>query len=168
LKGDEERCLAAGMDGYVSKPIRSQELFRVIEKHVRAADVSVPSAPTPPIPAETLDAASVLDRMGGDADLLQELVEVFWDDCPKLMSDIRKSLDDQSAKDLRDAAHALKGSLCNFGANSACEAALKLETLGRDGNLDRAEEVFTALEEGLSRLKPALVALEKECGSGHP
>jgi HPt (histidine-containing phosphotransfer) domain-containing protein len=106
----------------------------------------------------------MLNCVDGDLELLQRLVEVFWEDCPRMLSDIREALDNQSPKALLGAAHALKGSLSYFGENSAFQSALRLETLGHEGTLEGAENAFSELEEGLSRLKPALVELGRESG----
>ena len=165
MKGDQERCAAAGMDGYVSKPIHPDELFQAIESHAGIQSVPVPSAHVNQTPAEVLDEGAMLNCVDGDLELLHKLVEVFWDDCPRMLSDIRKALDNQSSKALLSAAHALKGSLSYFGANSALQAALKLEMLGREGTLEGADNAFSELEEGLSRLKPALVELGRGSGS---
>jgi len=165
LKGDEERCLAAGMDGYISKPIRSGELFRVIENHIRTADLAVERAPAQQVPTATLDAAALLNCVDGDVELMQKLVKVFWGDCPRMLFDIRKALEAESPKALMRAAHALKGSLSYFGTNSALRAAMKLETLGHEGTMDGSARAFAELEEGLSGLKPALAAFGKEIGA---
>lgn len=112
-----------------------------------------------------LDAAALLNYVDGDVELLQKLVEVFWDDCPRMMSDIREALDGDSPKALERAAHALKGSLSYFGTNSALQAALELEKLGQEGTMEGAVELFSKLEKGLAGLKPALGALAKESGA---
>jgi two-component system, sensor histidine kinase and response regulator len=164
LKGDEERCLAVGMDGYISKPIRSEELFRVIENHARTTGLAIDGARAQPVPTETLDAASLLDSVEGDVGLLQELVEVFWGACPRMLSAIRDALESESPEALEKAAHALKGSLGYFGMNTALRATLKLETLGQEGIMDGTAELFAELQEGLSELRPALAALGKEIG----
>jgi len=162
MKGDQDRCAAAGMDGYVSKPIHPDELFHAIDIHLGIPSAQIPCAVVNQIPAEVLDWATMLNCVDGDLELLHKLVEVFWEDCPRMLSDIRKALDARSSKALLSAAHALKGSLSYFGANSALQAALRLEILGRQGTLEGTENAFSELEEGLSRLKPALVEFGRE------
>ncbi len=94
LKGDRERCLEAGMDGYVTKPLRPQELFRVLEGLAPATDEA--EATPPPRPTaldDAFDLAAALDRMDGDVELLKELAGLFLDDCPGRMAEIRQAID---------------------------------------------------------------------------
>src|ERR1035438_4131063 len=107
----------------ISKPIRSEELFRLIKNHARTADLAVEKAPTQQAPNEMLDAAALLNRMDGDVELLQEIVDVFRGDCPRMLSAIREAVEAVSPKALMRAAHGLKGSLSYFGTTSAFEAA---------------------------------------------
>ena len=164
MKGDKERCLAAGMDGYVAKPIHPDELFHAIDSQVGIPSVQVPGTPGNQYLSEVLDRDAMLNCVDGDLELLQKLVEVFWENCPRMLSDIRTAMDSQNPKAVQTAAHALKGSLSYFGANSAFNAALRLEMLGHEGKLEDAEKTFSDLEEGLSRLKPALVEIGRESG----
>ena len=162
MKGDQERCMAVGMDAYVSKPIRPDELFQVIEHQLALSGVAHLRVVGRQFSAEDFDAASVMDRVGGDFKVLQELTAIFWDDCPRMLSNIRKALEARSPADLSRAAHMLKGSVANFGSKSASDAALKLEMLWQSGTLKGGDKLFSMLEESLSRLRPALVALGKE------
>jgi len=161
MKGDEERCRAAGMDAYVSKPILPDQLFRVIEDLLNPSGEPAVSAAAHPFPAEKLDAMSVMNRVDGDLDFLKTLIETFWDECPRMMADLRNAVDHQSAAALSNAAHALKGAVANFGETSVLQAAAELEARGRRGSLEGAEELLSDLEAGLLGLKPALVALQK-------
>jgi HPt (histidine-containing phosphotransfer) domain-containing protein len=155
MKGDRERCLEAGTDGYVSKPIQPAELWQAIGR-------LVPDA-APAEPADrVLDPTQVLDRVGGDRKLLRELVEVFLADSPRLRTDIRTAIAGGDAGKLRLAAHALKGAVGTFSAPDATEAAQRLETLGQQGNLTGAEEAAAALEHELERLEPVLAGLARD------
>ena len=87
MKGDRERCLAAGMDGYVAKPIQPDELLRVLGDLVPAA-TDVPAAPA----ENALDPAGALERAAGDTVLLRELVELFLGDCPRMLAEIREAI----------------------------------------------------------------------------
>jgi signal transduction histidine kinase/HPt (histidine-containing phosphotransfer) domain-containing protein len=161
LKGDREACLAAGMDEYLAKPIRVAELLALLGKLTDAA-------PEPPVAVSPLDPGfdpeDILARIEGDRDLLAELVEQFRVDSPRLLAAIRRCLEAGDAPGLKMAAHALRGSVGNFGARAATQAALALEVMGRDGALSGApgqlaelEREIGQLEDGLRRLcaKPA-------------
>jgi PAS domain S-box-containing protein len=162
MKGDRERCLAAGMDAYISKPVQAAELWEAVRKLVPGAAVAAaPAAAAPPL---ALDRARVLARLGGDEELLKELVGLFLADCPRLLADIDDALARGDAAKLRLTAHALKGAAGHFGAAATVDVAKRLETLGRNGNLAGAPETAAALKEELERLKPALAALAQEAG----
>ena len=127
MKGDRERCLAAGMDGYVSKPLRPQELFEVLED-LPAAAVAGPAAAGSTSEPAVFDRAAALDRVDGDVELMKELAGLFLDECPQRMAEIREAIIRRDATKLQQAAHTLKGSVGNFGAAEAIEAARRLET----------------------------------------
>jgi signal transduction histidine kinase/DNA-binding response OmpR family regulator/HPt (histidine-containing phosphotransfer) domain-containing protein len=156
MKGDRERCLAAGMDGYIAKPIHPNELFDTIDGLVAAPTSSrgdnLPESPE----SSVLDEAALLDRVGGDTQLLAQLVEVFLHDYPHLVEEIRKALEAQDARALERAAHTLKGSVANFAAQKAYETALQLERIGRSEELAGAASAFENLEREMARLTPAL------------
>jgi CheY-like chemotaxis protein len=162
MKGDRERCLAAGMDGYVPKPIRHQELFETIQTLV----MDVPNIPTNAPPekplVEVLDEALLMSRVDSDPQLLRDLVDLFLEDCPRLVDEIRVALDRKEAKAVERGAHSLRGSTGNLAAKMASEAALKLERLTHAGDLVNAESALQELECQLERLKPALLAVRAE------
>jgi PAS domain S-box-containing protein len=159
MKGDRERCLQAGMDGYVSKPIRARELFDAIAAVAgTSSEPAAPRRPEPAGPAEAPDWALALERVGGDRDLLRDLVRLFLQQCPGWVGELRQGLANSDAAVLKRAAHNLKSCLGNFGARAAFERAQSLETMGREGKLAGADEVCRALEQSLERLRPALAA----------
>jgi DNA-binding response OmpR family regulator len=159
LKGDRDRCLAAGMDSYVSKPLRPQELFEVLEVLVpTAADAAAASAGLKVQPA-AFDLAAALERVDGDLELMKELAELFLSECPQRMVEIRQAITMRDASKLQQGAHTLKGSVGNFGAREAFEAAQRLEVDGREQHWGQAEQDWAALEEAIRRLKPAFVGL---------
>jgi CheY-like chemotaxis protein len=155
MKGDRERCLAAGMDGYVAKPIQPAELWQAI-------DALIPPAAgrdEAPAPVPVVDRAAVLARAGGDVELLRELVELYRSDYPRLLGEIRQAVRAQDADRLRRAAHTLKGAAGTLGAEQVCAEALRLESMARDGSLGGAAEAGAALEEAVRQFEPVLADL---------
>lgn len=153
MKGDRERCLEAGMDGYVAKPVQAQELEEAI-----AALVRIPAESDKNEPA-VLDPVAALDRVQGDRELLEEIIGLFFGNYPSQLAELHEAIRRRDPQSLQSVAHAIKGSVGNFGAHAAVEVAQRLETMGREGDLATAEAVCTELEEALARLKPALAAL---------
>ena len=169
MKGDQDKCLEAGMDGYVSKPIRADRLVEVVEEVVgqwRTPHLSPHDAEDPARrqddTAGVLDMAEALERVGGDRQLLREMAQLFLDECPGLVSSVRQALTDLDADAAAGAAHSLKGSVGTFGAHAAHEAALAVETAAREGDLPGAQEAFADLAVEVSRLVPALTGLVAE------
>lgn len=109
-----------------------------------------------------LDMAVALSRVGGDEELLREIAEIFLDQCPEALSDIRKAAEAGDAQALERAAHSLKGSVSNFGAKSAYDAALRLEMMGRNGQMGATPAALQELESALNQLNPALSKLISE------
>ncbi len=158
MQGDRERCLEAGMDDYVSKPIHSEELFQTIARLVPNVTNVAPQPPAEQPIATLFDQDAALRCVDGDRELLRELVELFRQGCAQLLEAMREAVVKQDALRLRHAAHTLKGEVGNFGASEAVAAALRLEMMGRDADLTRVDEAYAALEHALDRLIPALIA----------
>ena len=106
-----------------------------------------------------LDRALALSRVGGDEDLLREIAVLFLDDYPNLVQKIQDALVRNDAQGLERASHSLKGSVANFGAEAAYQAALELEKIGRSRDLTLAHIAYAGLEQSLNSLRPELVAL---------
>jgi HPt (histidine-containing phosphotransfer) domain-containing protein len=96
---------------------------------------------------------------------LQELVRVYCSECPRWLAEIRNALSRQDIARLRRAAHTLRGSLDTFGAGSASAAAMRLEVMGRTGDLTESEMAYALLAQNLERLQPVLLALSALLGS---
>jgi two-component system, sensor histidine kinase and response regulator len=105
------------------------------------------------------DKTVALSRVGGDFDLLKEIAVLFLDDYPKSLSELREAIEAGDAKRVERTAHGLKGSVSNFGAQPAVDAALQLETMGRTQKLAEVEQVFHSLEMALAALRHELEAL---------
>jgi CheY-like chemotaxis protein/HPt (histidine-containing phosphotransfer) domain-containing protein len=168
MKGDRERCLEAGMDGYVPKPVSVEELlaviasfsgsFSVIEEPLSTNGPSVTISGA----AEVLDRSQLLVIVDGDLIFLRTLADSFFQTCYHAMPEIREAIACGNHKKLEDAAHTLKGAAGNMRARAAFEAALRLEESGRAGDLDVAEGQLKALEGELGILERALIELTGE------
>jgi PAS domain S-box-containing protein len=162
MKEDRERCLAAGMDAYISKPIERDLLFDTMatltgdSKETWRSDTT--AQPFDPV----FDVAAVLDSLGGDLELLREVAGIFLSQTPKHMEKIRKAISERDAKVLDRGAHALKGSAANLLAQGVVGAASRLEEIGRGGSVDGSREALASLEEELRKLELALAQFEKE------
>ena len=185
MTGDRQRCLDAGMDGYLAKPIHAKELFEVLEALVPAGTsrsqtefgnedeggrMNPNDAPTLPAsrilnPSEKTTEIDVFDRnealarLEGDEELLRNLVEMFLANSAKLLSDIKSAITDGDPVRLERTAHTLKSSVGIFGAAAASRATLRLELIGHAEMMMKAEEAYIALETEINRLRQGLTGL---------
>jgi CheY-like chemotaxis protein len=132
LKGDREACLEAGADGYLSKPVREAELLGLMGQLLQDGKKEDAAAR---VDAIDFDDQGILERVGGDRQLLAEVVDMFTKESPRALRDIREAADSGDATRLERAAHKLRGSLLSLGADAAAQAAHLLEGLGRNGTL---------------------------------
>ncbi|MGO9640195.1 MAG: PAS domain S-box protein [Candidatus Acidiferrales bacterium] len=158
MEGYRERCLSAGMDGYVTKPIRTQELFAELDRltgnplHEREAPPESAHAPV----AEPFDFAAQMDRVEGDVELLTDLIQLFLDDLPRQVDVLRKAVEECDLKGIEREAHRLRGSAGSLGAPAVSAAAARLEKSGREGNYPAARAGWAELEGEIVRLESAL------------
>ncbi len=156
--GDRHRCLRAGMDAYLPKPVEMAELLQTIEE---LAPRPAPGRREEETAEPLLDRASLLEGVGGDARLLRQLVRIFLDDSPGLLHAVRAAIDAREPDTLRKTAHALKGATGHFSRHGTYDVALTLERMGQRGDFAGVEEVFVALEKQLFRLARTLTVLQK-------
>jgi signal transduction histidine kinase/DNA-binding response OmpR family regulator len=150
LNSDRERCLAAGMDGYLSKPIDPALLFAVVEhgREVSGGDQAahmsgdVHMAVVNPL---TFDEKALLRRVSGDDQLMIDVIRVFLEDLPLRLAAIKDAVGSRDAVGLRAAAHALKGAAANLSAGGLFEAASVLERVGAEARMDAAEAAWRPL-----------------------
>jgi CheY-like chemotaxis protein len=162
MKGDCERCLAAGMDGYVSKPIQADELARVLKATMAPAPLPKPARAVPDSTELVFDPEAALEQLGGDEPFFAEVIGLLQQDLPRLMDEVRQAVAQGDASGTQRASHALKGSVGYVGARPTAEAARKLEMIGASGDLNGAADALGALDHEVERLTEALstVALQ--------
>ncbi len=157
MEGDRKRCIDAGMDDYVAKPIAAQKLFAAIEFNMLTRSKTKP----PPLHNNVrasgfCDKEAILARVGGKRHLLKKIINIFLANYPKTLADIHQAVTNGDSNALHYAAHTLKGAICNCSAQAACEAVSKLELMGRENNLEHAQEAYKKLETELDRLQSEL------------
>ena len=173
MKGDRERCLQSGMDGYVSKPVRSADLLAAIEATMararRAAppsqslEAAVPQpsekatcSPAEPEASLIVDWQVVLSRMDDDEELLREVVQIFISESDQMLADVRDALRSASPSEVRRTCHFLKGAVSYFTTKEPYQCAFALETMGAEENLGAAQAVFDRLETSITQLRTCL------------
>ncbi|HEY2759892.1 MAG TPA: response regulator, partial [Pirellulales bacterium] len=192
MKGDRDRCLAVGMDGYVTKPIRSKELCRVIQDATHTAPIAASSTakiafpvslPTlvrtnePPLPSDPsmhvktngntvpqtlINWPLALEAVDGNRQLLVELVEIFREECPKLRAEIASAIEAGDLPLLRRSAHTLKGALAHLAAASAVALAQEIEDQARRQSLEPAAAFWPRLQIELDQIEILLVEFSLE------
>jgi two-component system sensor histidine kinase/response regulator len=180
---DRQRCLEAGMDCYITKPFRPQDLVAAIERLVPSDGVEHKPDVPKGSPVETaqpaisgrgsqarsfdgatgvIDMASLRARVEDDADLLAEMIELFLDSAPKLLDDVASSVQHRDRRAVQLSAHALKGAMQSIGAVPGARAALRLETIGVTGDMTHVEESLATLKEELAHAVSVLARVAKE------
>ena len=152
VKGDRESCFEAGMDEYVSKPIDSDKLFEAIEKLTHAPGTKKSAAADP----VTMDNKLLLKAFDGDWNFLKEVVEVFLDDYPRLLDNLRRSFNEGDCDTFMRSAHSLKGMLKNFRAENAAEVAFDLEKKGKDADLNGVQTDIESLAAQIAEVDSTL------------
>jgi signal transduction histidine kinase/CheY-like chemotaxis protein len=156
MKGDRERCLEAGMDGYVAKPLRPNQLFEAID------DLVMPPPSRKP-PATV--ASEVLDRFDGDLSFFRETLLAFAADVPKDIEQVRAAIRSGNSGALEHAAHRFRGAALTFGTSELTELTGQLERMGRAAVLDGAAVAAARLEPAAASVVAQMHAL---CGPRRP
>jgi PAS domain S-box-containing protein len=161
LEGDREKCLAAGMDDYVSKPVKTDDLQAAIDRYlgIRVVEREV-SEHTGPAPIDLQSIAGFRGMDGGDGeDLLVHLIDVFLANTPRVLAEARAAILAHASPQLARAAHTLRGSCSNFGAERMRLACKELEDFANGGVIEGAAELLGAVEREFNYVR---MALERE------
>lgn len=151
MQGDRERCKAAGMDDYLSKPVKTEDLGRILARWAPLTG-SVQTKPTPAHRdvksphAAVFDATTMLANIGGDRELFEQLLRLFLDRHAMMMAEIRTAVDRADAALLERAAHTMKGTAANLCAPEVVLVSSQLEAIGRLGTLTEAAGLSSQLE----------------------
>jgi two-component system, sensor histidine kinase and response regulator len=155
MKEDRERCLQAGMDGYLSKPIHSAELFAVVDRVLAGRRGSAPPGLSPPEHEDIVDPDTLLAACDDDPVLLDKLIRIFQSNVPGSLSRVEQAIARQDPAQLRESAHQLRGLIATFSPKAA-QAASRLEAMGAGGELGDAAPLLETLNELIQRLGPLL------------
>jgi PAS domain S-box-containing protein len=177
MSGDRERCLAAGMDAYVSKPLRPDELMAAVDG-AAADDVRLKAAGTSEVRLKpdatsaddvgsgfspsTLNEASLLASFGGNRQVLRDVIDMFLTDGPALMTAVREAIARRDSDAAARSAHALKGSVGLFVQRGAFDTVRQLEHTAKAGDLANADAMCATLDEHMTELDDALRGLRQQ------
>ncbi len=159
MKGYRERCVETGMDDYISKPIRPQVLFEVVDRWVHKAgsgEQEIPSIP-PSEGSEVFDKGVLLELFDGDKALFSEVLGAFLKNAPMRIDKMREHLKEKNLAGLQFQAHSLKGAAMNIGGKALQKVSLDIEAAAKNGELDKAEQLVAAIGREFERLETTLV-----------
>ena len=162
MEGDRDKCLAAGMDRFLAKPFRKEEMARIIQEV--APSLFGPQAPAVQTESSSpMDCSSLLELLGGDSEFLPGFIELFQSEFARLREEMDKAAAAESGEALRRAAHELKGIGLSIGAQGIVDAARRLETMGSEGDWDDVPERMDALDREMDLVRIALQEASPHC-----
>jgi PAS domain S-box-containing protein len=167
MKGDEDKCLAAGMDSYIPKPVQADQLYAALERFSAATGETTAkemnAEPLPEGPA-VFDERRFRDNTGDEA-LMRELIGFFHEDSESMLAEIIRTAEAGNAEGLHRAAHALKGMVGNYWADRSFEKATELDQMARSGDLAGVRAAIPALQREIAGLKKALQDFDEILGN---
>ena len=178
MKEDQDICLKAGMDDFLSKPIDSNELYGKIERLIsnNKTPLSTKKIETTnesriqqrqiqkkqqKVDGQVFDENKINNQFYNDPELIRRIIKIFLDETPKLLSGIREGIKTKNAALLERAAHSIKGSVANFATNRIIEPVSKMESLGKAGDFENARKDYPLLENELIKLCKELIQYQK-------
>ncbi len=154
MKGDREKCIEAGADDYIPKPIQPANLFAAMERMHPSERDPEPDVAAPAV-SDSFNAA-LLERVQGDRELLAEIVQLFESGLPAILQGLRESIARKEAAEIARTAHMLKGSVGNFGRGSAFRALEEMESFAKENDMAQTAKAFVLVERELKELLAAL------------
>ena len=152
----QQECIDAGMDDYVSKPVNPEKVIEVIERQISgSAEPVKPAAPvdTQPVEEDVFDRLALLERVGGDKDILNDIIAMFIEDIPVQLEELKQGIKENNAAIIRGQGHKIKGVSATVGAKAMRQAAYEIELAGTDDKLDCIPGLVAKLEQEFERLK---------------
>jgi len=162
MKGDRERCLEAGMDDYLSKPIVPQALAEALDKWLGEAPSRPAADPAPkemsPAPGDpaVFDRPALLDRLMNDAALVKDIIASFLEDMPRQLQTLRGHIERGDAAAAGRQAHTIRGAAANMSGPALSAVAARMEKAGRAGSLEEIADLLPELEREFERLRAAM------------
>jgi CheY-like chemotaxis protein/HPt (histidine-containing phosphotransfer) domain-containing protein len=158
-KRDRERCIEAGMDDFLAKPIRAAEVYAALDRVIAAHPIAQPGVPAGN--STLIDPAIMLSGCAGDAALLADMIQLFEEAAPELLARVESAVQSSDAEQLRIAAHSFRGLVSSF-STTAANAAHALEQLGSEGRAGEAAEQYQVLNQAVQELRTMLPTLTIE------
>lgn len=162
MRGDEERCIEAGMDGYLSKPVSGKAIAQAIQKFARIPNADAPTPQQAAAKVMTWNPALALERIEGDHDLLVELMQIFLEETPKQLTALDTAVATMNFEEIGRIAHTLKGELGYLALSEAAEKAKQLEVHAQSRKSEGLSDAIASLKVDLNGIASAMkVALSQ-------